>query len=198
MKYLIAIAFSLLVNILAGQDIFTLEKVPNGAKIKQGQIIIYGNFIQRLGFSSGGFPQDIIVQNVDTKAYLKFRVKPSYKSRKDNTFCYYINPGTYRIISYLWSQSKWYGGMMYGEPIFKGIDVAGYIEKKVAIPSEIIENDSLRYTFTIGENSLYYLGTWNFDSGLVSFSNDISNFNSEMQLEYKKLDFSISVPEIPE
>lgn len=198
MKYIITITFILFVNILIGQEVNVLEKVPKGAKIEQGQTIIYGNFIQRLGFSSGGFPQDIILRNIETKEYFKFRVKPTYKSGKDNSFCFYIKPGTYQIISYVWTQSKWYGGMMYGEPIFKGIDANEYIEKNVTISPDLYENASLRYAFTLGENSLCYLGTWNFDSGLVSFTNDISNFNIEMELVYKRLDFSNSAPEIPE
>ena len=198
MKYIITIALGLLTNILFGQEIKVLEKVPIGAKIEQGQTIICGNFIQRLGFSSGGFPQDIIIQNIETKEYFKFRVTPTYKSRKENSFCFYIKHGTYQIISYVWTQSKWYGGMMYGEPIFKGIDVTEYLEKNKEIPQEIYENSSLRYSFTLGENSLYYLGTWNFNTGLVFFTNDLSKFTEEMVSEYKKLDFSKASTEIPD
>src|SRR5690606_3374808 len=153
----------------------TLEEVSSGDTINNGKGIIYGNFIQRLGFSSGGFPQDIRLINLDTKEVLTFRVKPTFKSSKENTFVYYIKPGNYAILNYWWTQSKWYGGKMFTEPIFKNIDATDNFENKISSGQINIDNLE-QFTFSISENSLNYLGTWHFDKGLVSFSNDKTEF----------------------
>lgn len=85
--------------------------------------IINGNYIQRLRFCSGGFPQDIAIQNTETQECFYFRVKPIYKSKKKNPFIYYIPPGKYRVIVYWWSKSQAYGAIYFTEPIYKGIDL---------------------------------------------------------------------------
>lgn len=115
MKYLLMLFFCFSTLLSKGQDVIVLDKVSNTDNVRDNKSIIYGNFIQRLGFSSGGFPQDIIIHNIDTKEFFKFRVKPTFKSKKENQFCVHINPGDYIIVNYLWTQSKWYGGTMYGE-----------------------------------------------------------------------------------
>ena len=82
------------------QKIISLEPVKGKETIKSGESIIYGNFIQRLGFSSGGFPQDIRIVNIESNEIYAFRVKPAYKSAKENTFCSHIKPGKYYLLNY--------------------------------------------------------------------------------------------------
>src|SRR6187397_3205362 len=81
--------------------------------------VIYGNFIQRLGFNSGGFAQDIKIFNPETNKMFSLRVKPTFKSAKENTFCFIIKPGNYKIINYMYVESKVYGGKIFNEPVFK-------------------------------------------------------------------------------
>ena len=156
----------------------------------------YGNFIQRLGFSSGGFPQDIRLINTETKEIFTFRVKPTYKSAKENTFCYILKPGKYAIYNYWWTQSKWYGGKTFTEPIFKNIDNTNNLQAKIN-SGEIKDKDLLQYTFTVGENSINYLGTWHFDKGLVSFTDDKQNFDIKIAGRFKKLDLSKAETVLP-
>jgi hypothetical protein len=198
MKYTLLITLTFIIYGVFGQSVESLEKVSKVAKLKNEQAIIYGNFIQRLGFSSGGFPQDIYVKNIETNEFYKFRVKPTYKSRKDNTFCFYIPAGTYIIYSYFWTQSKWYGGTWHGEPILKGIDVTQYNEDEEIVPEHLMDSDSLRFKFTVKQNSINYSGTWHFNSGLVSFSNDKEEFDMEIKTIYKKLDFENATILLPE
>lgn len=196
MKHSLAIILVFLTMFAEGQTITTLDKVSKRDTIITGKAIIYGNFIQRLGFSSGGFPQDIRLISLDTKEVLSFRVKPTYKSAKENTFVYHIKPGNYAILNYLWTQSKWYGGEMFAEPIFKNIDATDNFNQKIR--SGKIHTDNLeQFTFSISENSLYYLGTWHFDKGLVSFSDDKTVFDPLVKGKYKKLEFSNARTEIP-
>jgi len=196
MKYLTTIILIFLAIFAKGQNIKTLDETSGGDTIPAGQAIIYGNFIQRLGFSSGGFPQDIRLINIDTKEILAFRVKPTFKSAKENTFFYFIKPGKYAILNYWWTQSKWYGGKMFTEPIFKNIDASDELAQKI-ISGQIKIADLKQFTFTITENSLNYLGTWHFDKGLVSFTDDKTQFDDLMKSKYKELDFSTAKLVLP-
>ncbi len=108
-----------------GQQVRMLEPVYRGEAPSVGKAVIYGNFIQRLGFSSGGFSQDIRLLNLNTNEIVALRVKPTFKSAKENPFCYNIDPGEYAIDNYYWTQSKWYGGTMNTEPILKNKDASG-------------------------------------------------------------------------
>lgn len=196
MKYLVTIILIFISTFSKGQNIMTLAELGNNESIPSGYAVIYGNFIQRLGFSSGGFPQDIRLINIETKEVLTFRVKPTFKSAKENTFCYVIKPGTYAILNYCWTQSKWYGGKMYTEPIFKGIDATDNLEQKLK-SGQIKQEELVQFKFTIVENSLNYLGTWHFDKGLVSFSDDKIPFDSTLKDVYNKLDFSTAKIMLP-
>ena len=86
MKHSVTKIFIFLTMFAKGQNFTSLDEVSGGDTIKNGKAIIYGNFIQRLGFSSGGFPQDIRLINLDTKEVQTFRVKPIFNSSKENTF----------------------------------------------------------------------------------------------------------------
>lgn len=179
-----------------GQNLKTLEELSSGDTIQTGQAIIYGNFIQRLGFNSGGFPQDIRLINIDTKEVMAFRVKPTFKSAKENTFIYFIEPGNYAVLNYWWTQSKWYGGKMFTEPIFKDLDATDDLEQK-SKSGKIKTEELKQFTFTIADNSLNYLGTWHFDKELVSFTDDKTQFDNVIKTKYKKLDFSTAKINLP-
>lgn len=196
MKYLItALSFLGIMNV-KGQQIRQLSSVRSGDTILAGQAIMYGNFIQRLAFSSGGFPQDIRLVNLDTKAVLAFRVKPTFKSAKDNNFIYVLPPGNYAILHYWWTRSKWYGGKSFTEPIYKGLDATDHLEQK--INSGDIQQDALQlFRFSIAENTLNYMGTWHFDTGIVSFSDDKLQLDNRLKGQYKKLDFSSAKTLLP-
>ncbi len=171
------------------QDIKTLRELSSNDSIPTGKAVIYGNFIQRLGFTSGGFPQDMRIANVNTKEVFAFRVKPTFKSAKENLFCYILEPGTYVILNYYWTQSKWYGGKMFVEPIFKGIDATTNLEEKIK-SNQINPNDLTRFSFVIEPTGLHYLGTWHFDTGLVSFTDDKTQLDTLIRDKYKRIDVS--------
>lgn len=83
--------------------------------LQPGSAAIYGNFIQRLGFSSGGYAQEIYLRNITTDKIYSMRVKATMKSAKENVFCFHLPPGEYELRQYYWTQSKWYGGMVHLE-----------------------------------------------------------------------------------
>ncbi|HEY3385971.1 MAG TPA: hypothetical protein VGK46_05640 [Saprospiraceae bacterium] len=199
MKYYVTILFVCLTVMAIGQKqkVWVLEEATTLDTIPKGQAIIYGNFIQRFAFSSGGFPQDIQLLDLDKNELLYFRVKPTFKSAKENTFFYFILPGRYAIVKYEYTQSQWYGGMTYAEPIYKGIDATQYMKNKEA--ANLIDVSQLaQFAFTVEADQLTYLGTWHFDTGLVSFTDDRDAFNLTLKKKYKKLDFTTSKTVLPE
>lgn len=175
----------------------SLRELGSNGSVPLGKCVFYGNFIQRLGFTSGGFPQDIRIANVDTKEVFAFRVKPTFKSAKENSFCFVVDPGRYVIFNYYWTQSKWYGGKMVAEPIFKGIDATDNLEEKVK-SGQIDSNKVVRFGFYLEANTLNYLGTWHFDTGLVSFSDDKNRLDSQLKDKYKIIDLSTAKVVLPD
>lgn len=199
MNYFTTLLFVCLTTLASGQKqkVWVLEEVTTIDTIPKGQAIIYGNFIQRFAFSSGGFPQDIQLLDLDKNELLYFRVKPTFKSAKENTFFYFILPGRYAIVKYEYTQSQWYGGMMYTEPIYKGIDASLYMKDKEAA-KRVDVSQFEQFAFTVEADQLTYLGAWNFDTGLVSFTDDREAFNLTLKKKYKKLDFATSKTVLPE
>lgn len=171
--YLFVITLLLCFQPVSAQKILQLTALESGSTQAKVHGIMYGMFIQRLAFSSGGFPQDIIILNTDTKKYYKFPVKPTFKSAKNNLFCNYIAPGNYTILSYNYTQSKWYGGMMYSEPVSA-------------------------YRFTIEPGKIHYLGTWNFSEKVPAFTNNKDSVTTVVQKKFKKIDFSAALITVPE
>lgn len=178
------------------QNFKTLYDVSTGDSVTGKSAIIYGNFIQRLGFSSGGFQQDIRLINTDTKEIVSFCVKPTFKSTKENIFCYKIEPGTYAILHYAWVKSKWYGGKFFIEPIYKGIDATDESGSKINA-GKVMQEELIQFKFSIPENALYYLGTWHFDTGLVSFTDDKTQFDLKIERYYQKLHFEEAATVLP-
>jgi hypothetical protein len=183
-------------SIANAQELKSLNEVRREDSLNNGQTIIYGNFIQRLGFTSGGFPQDIRLIDINTNEVVSFRVKPTFKSAKENAFIYFIKPGNYAILNYWWTQSKWYGGKMFTEQIFKNVDASEGLDEKIKA-GEINLNELKKFTFTIQPNSINYLGTWHFDKGLVSFTDDKTKHDNLVKTKYTNLDFTIAKTVLP-
>lgn len=164
-----------------------LRKVETFDVKKPHQSIIYGYFIQRLGFSSGGFPQYITVQNTDSQVVYRFRVKDTFKSAKKSIFCYYILPGDYVILAYEWAQSKWYGGKLFTEPVYKN-DVTG---------TTMQASPEMLFKFRVEPGVITYVGTWNFGEPKAVFTDDNEISSAAAQKNYKKMDFSNAQLSIP-
>ncbi|QMU30760.1 hypothetical protein [Adhaeribacter radiodurans] len=195
-SYFLLVVLVCIFFVTKGQNIKSLEAVSKQDANPENQAIIYGSFVQRLGFSSGGFAQDIRIMNVETKEIFSFRVKPIFKSAKENAFCFYIKPGSYKILNYWWTESKWYGGKMFTEYIFKGIESSKVADKLKK--GEIQVNNLEQYSFRVTDSSVHYLGTWHFDKELVSFSNNKEQLDITIQTEYQKINWVQAKPEIPE
>lgn len=183
---------------ISGQKIESLKKADSSKVLNDSTSIIYGLFIQRLGFTSGGFPQEIRLHNIVTDKIYTFNVKGTFKSGKENPFCYYIKPGMYKVFSYFWTKSKWYGGEMHEERIFKNVDTSTKDYTK-GVKNGSINPDKLEsYYLEIRPNLVYYLGTWHFNTGLISFSDDKINLDEQLKKKNSKINFDDAVTKLPE
>ncbi|MGQ8867946.1 hypothetical protein [Myroides odoratus] len=196
-RFLTTLIFLLLVQLSFAQKEINLEELLNTDYLVEDKAILYGTFVQRLGFSSGGFPQDIQLQNTDTKEIVSFRVKPTFKSAKRNIFIIYIEPGNYVILNYWWTKSTWYGGKTYTEPIYRDFDSFNYITPKEG-ENQLIQANLEQFKLTIQANTLYYVGTWHFDQSIVSFTNDKEELDLKIARNHPNLDFKKAKVHLPE
>lgn len=198
MKNLLITILLLISFCASGQPGRRLDKLGENDVIPAGQAAFYGEFVQRLKkMKSGGYPQDIRLINIETNEVFIFRVKSTFKTAKENTFCYLIEPGTYAILNYWYTESKWYGGKSYMEPIYKGDDSILETEEKIK-NNEQRPDELVLFKLTVTENSLNYVGTWHFEQSPVFFTNEKEKTDEEMSSRYKKLDFSEARVEIPD
>lgn len=197
MKILTTLLFICISVFTSSQNLITLDEPKSDESVPAGKAIFYGNFIQRLGFKSGGYPQDIRIVNIDTHTTYTFRVKSTFKTAKENAFCYVLEPGTYAIVNYWWTKSTWYGGKSYVEPILKGIEVNEKLKERVD-KGELKEEDFEMFSFTVSPNTLHYLGTWDFSKSPVSFTDDKTSLDDTMKSRYKGLDFANAKTSLPE
>lgn len=178
MKVFVCALLMLMPLISFSQKVTRLVSTYKKDTVEKGQGIIYGEFIQRLGFSSGGFSQDISIQHVASGEVYSFRVKGTFKSAKENTFCYHIPAGKFIILQYFWTKSKWYGGELHFEPVYKG-------------------GSNERFEFVIEPDTLTYLGTWHFDEEMVSFKDNKTTLDGKVKGAFKNLSFDQARIELP-
>lgn len=198
MKNLLTTLLLLISFVAAAQPGRRLEKLGENDTIPAGQAAFYGEFVQRLKkLKSGGYPQDIRLINIETNEVLIFRVKSTFKTAKENAFCYLIEPGTYAILNYWYTESKWYGGKSYMEPIYKGDDSILETERKIK-NKEQRPDELVLFKFTIPANTLNYVGRWHFEQSPVFFTNEKEEVDKEMRGRYKKVGFEEAQIVIPE
>lgn len=197
MKYSLTVFLIFFSLVTKSQHYKGLREVSLGESSRKGYSIIYGKFIQRLGFSSGGFPQDIRLLNTETKEIITFRVKPIFKSARKNNFYFFIPAGHYAILNYWWTKSMVYGGEVHTETIYKKAKVKDSAEPGLKSGETNTEYQQY-YRFTITENSLNYMGTWHFDTEQVSFTNDKEKMDRSTGYKYSNIDFSEAIINLPQ
>lgn len=187
MKYLFTICLVFLGIISFAQaapGYIPLLEASEDATIRPGEAIIYGGFIQRIGFSSGGYSQYLQLINTDTKKYYSLLVKPETRTRKTNIFVAHIPAGNYAILNYQWTRSTWYGHSETTEPVYKGVDSRREQKTKAAYATP-----PGYFVFKVVPNTINYVGTWHFDTGIVSFSNEKAQADSVVSKTFTRLNF---------
>ncbi len=150
--------------------------------------LVYGSCIQHLGFDSGGFGQYVRLVNLTTGKSVRIEVKPPFRSRKQNAFCFARPPGRYAPYKYEFTASKWYGGEKQVENLhkFPGAGVGNRL-------------GSTRYLFTVPPGKLHYLGTWNLEQeNMPVFLNEKAQLDAQLIPIFKNLHFDTAVAALPE
>jgi len=149
--------------------------------------VIYGTCLQRLGYNSGGLGQYVRLVNLTTGKEFRLNIKPAFRSRLENSFCYALPPGRYALVNYEYSVSKWYGAELHVESLRKATDVAAPLA-------------ATRYMFEVQPGQLHYVGTWNFSQAAdgPQFIREKSALDEWLASKYKKLDAAHALLAIPQ
>ena len=151
--------------------------------------LVYGSCIQRLGFESGGLGQYVRLVNLTTGKPVRIKVKPPFRSRKQNAFCFALPPGRYALYKYEFTASKWYGGQLHEENLRKTTSPAPTGGRLSAT----------RYLFTVTAGQLHYLGTWNLEQeNAPVFLNEKTQLDAQLLPVFKNLSFDAAVLALPQ
>ena len=133
---------------------FNRLKLPSatwklGKPLPASQGVIYGSCLQRMGFSSGGIAQLVRLVNLSTGQVFRIGVKPTMRSRRENTFCYALPAGRYALSTYEFNHSN---------------VLLDFRAERLLKPSagQAPGVAASRYVFTVVPGQLHYVGTWNF------------------------------------
>lgn len=195
MKMFLLFICAMLMHAAKSQPIQRLEAVLPNDTLRAGQGVVYGCFLQRIGITGLGFPQDIRIECMETRKKFPFRVKDAFTIAKASTFLYHIPAGNYIILNYCWTQSKLLGSVIYTEPIYKGYSALDlYNSKKF---DGFFKERLQRFTFLIVAGTLNYLGTWHFDQPVVSFKEDKERLECRLMRKYRHLNFIAANKALP-
>jgi hypothetical protein len=196
-KFILLILLISLMFTCQAQSARILKNVVDKESRDYKRAMIYGIFVQRLGFKSGGFPQYVKVYNFDQNKEYRLRVKDAFTAQKNSLFCAELPLGMYELRSYIYIQSKWYGGKEFEEQLYKNIDCSDSVKYKAAVDSLGLSSFK-RFSFTVNEISPYYVGQWEFGTGLVSFSSDKQTSDEKLKRLIHVSDGSKAISILPQ
>lgn len=164
----------------------------------KNRAIIYGNFILRENFTTVKDTEYIIVKNIESGKEYSFVVKNVYNKRKSIPFLYFIPEGEYQILKYGAIIQKPLGYKFYTEPIFKKFNHFSEQNKKKIKEGLIDIEAQEKFTFTVKNNTINYLGSWNFDRGYINFFDDKLKLDKKMKIKInKKIDYKNAIINFP-
>lgn len=142
-------------------------QIGKGYAPTQNEAAIYGVFVQRLGFSSGGTPQTLFIRNIETKEVVRVTVKPTWASKQKNSFSAKMKPGTYELTHYHFPEGYTQN--------WKNIYSCSTREECIKINERIKNNDTtdlVRYKFTVESNKINCIGVLDFSQAIPVFRNN--------------------------
>ena len=174
-------------------NLIPLQKVSKNGKLKDiNRAVIYGNFIRRNQRLTNYFDQWVVIYNKTTNKYYKILVMPDTKSAQENMFSFYIPTGEYVIKTYIYGSNK---SAVHGNTYNQNYE---QVFNRNLTPIEPKSLDEIvKYSFTIEDKSIYYVGNWDFSTEDVKFTDDKNNFDSKFLVKYKSLRDKKAESEIP-
>ena len=150
--------------------------------------LAYSSCIQRLGFESGDLGQYVRLVNLTTGKPVRIKVKPPFRTRKQNVLCFALLPGRCALYKY---DSPPAGGK-----------TAKCTRKICAKPPSPEAADgrlsATRYLFTVAAGQLHYLGTWNLEQkNAPVFLNEKAQLDAQLLPLFKNLSFDAAMISLP-
>ena len=174
-------------------DTFLFSQINNPLKeyfgfdtVSENRCIAYGNFVQKTGIIREAEPQFVSIINIETNHISSIIVKPLNKTGKETVFAFYVRPGTYEILNYIWTKKILYVVKTYSQTIQKNL-----------VSEDTSSANSYWYKFTIEPNTLNYLGTWHFEESRVYFVEDKIKLDKTMKKKFGLLNYSRALLAIP-
>ena len=154
----------------------------------KGKGMIYGSCLQRLGgTSSFGSGEYVRLVNLTTHKSVSFSVKPPMKSRRENAFFYALPAGRYALHLYVYPDKIWGGFHMYFENLRKPI-----------APSSTEPLRQTRYQFTVENDKVHYVGTWNLaNENQPEFLDEKFQLDPAIQAYFPQFNFKEAVMSLP-
>lgn len=146
------------------------------ARLPSGKGLIYGSCLQRLGTNGLGMGQYVRLVNLTTRKAVRLNVKPAFKTRLENAFCYALLAGRYALFIY-----------EYPDPVLGAFNLHFESLRKPASRQPTAGLGATRYLFTVAAGQLHYVGTWN-----------LANECEPIFLDEKALLDASLQPELPE
>ncbi|UOQ74685.1 energy transducer TonB [Hymenobacter cellulosilyticus] len=157
--------------------VFPTSSWPGGrTALPADKGVIYGSFVQRLGFSSGGLAQYVRLHNLTTHKVVRILVKPVMRSRQENEFCVALPPGRYALYSYEYS----------------------YGVEQIRKPRNGPTLSDTRFIFEVRPGQLHYVGTWNMRQPLQpEFKPDKATLDQRLQPDNPGLPLPQAIVALP-
>ena len=162
----------------------------------QNKSIIYGRYFRRRGGGTSQTEHSIRIQNVKTGQKYTFIIKRRNQIKKSNVFICHIPPGTYQIINYKYTQENVIVTTIV-ENVYNDLDIRQPGLRSKIKKGEINLKDYHRFEFTIKPNTINFMGEWNFEKGIPTFSDNKKNINTVMEKYYRMLSFSNVITNLP-
>ncbi len=170
------------------KQLYALDKRDT---LKEGYSIIYGSFMHRKRFSDRYERYDEVrLQDTVTGENFAFSMLPDNFKVNFYMMAFYIKPGVYFLTDYYYAERRLipksdkssYEAAYYGQ--FRG-------SKKEAIVRSTLVNDSIpskHYILVIKENSVNFIGNWNFNDMDPPFKNKKEKLDDLMEFHFPRLD----------
>ncbi|HRD41032.1 MAG TPA: hypothetical protein PLC65_20560 [Bacteroidia bacterium] len=108
------------------------------------------------------------------------------KTTKRGDFCFYIRPGNYELIEYIWTTTNGFIATTQTQTI-----------TRTNTSADSTANSSQWFRFSVSPSSLIYVGTWQFKEEPISFIDEKDEADKKMKQNYGHFDFSKAKRSVP-
>ena len=197
MKYSLFTALLLFSLQLSAQKGITVPQADPAHMVQPGMATVYGSFMPRhQTWLKKGYQHYVYIKNLQSGELFLVETLHYFNNGKEGVFCCHLKPGTYELLSYKWGDAQVYGVKVHTEPIYENIDATDSLEAKVKSGAIKIA-DLKRFTFRVSEDTLYYLGSWNFNTGIAVFTDKKALADRQIKTDFLTVDFNKAITVIP-